>query len=231
MRAEVLRDLQSFLDQYGFPPDKRILEAGCGSRSHVTFNGDSYLVGIDISERQLAENDGLDLKICGDVQCHDLGQSVFDVIICWEVLEHLRSPLSALENFARATKKHGLVILALPNVLSLCGLVTACTPHWFHVLIYRRVFGCKDAGRDGRPPFPTSLKFTVSPRSLRKFADRAGLSVVFSRLYDPMVEHIQRSSRFAYSIYLFLCVVLKIFSLGTLGGTANSGYVLVMRKE
>ena len=48
-----VQDLQVIVDDYTIPERIKILEAGCGSLSHVTFHGDSCIVGIDILEEQL----------------------------------------------------------------------------------------------------------------------------------------------------------------------------------
>ena len=147
MRKEVLRELQTFLDDYPLPEGPDILEAGCGSRSHVIFPSTSRTIGIDISEKQLARNDGLDERICGDIQDYDFTEGSFDIIICWDVLEHLKEPTQALDRFYKAIRPNGLIILGLPNVLSLWGLITKLSPHWSHVWFYRIVFKKKEAGR------------------------------------------------------------------------------------
>jgi predicted SAM-dependent methyltransferase len=42
--------------------------------------------------------------------------SVFDKIVCFEVLEHLDSPISALKEFKRILKDEGEVIVSVPNL-------------------------------------------------------------------------------------------------------------------
>jgi len=74
----------------------RILEAGCGSNSAFTFQKNAYIVGIDISERQLQLNTSLDEKHQGDLQHYSFPPNSFDIIICWNVLEHLQHPESVL---------------------------------------------------------------------------------------------------------------------------------------
>ena len=116
------RELQSVIGR--FFSDGRsfeVLEAGCGSSRHIELGDRARIVGIDISEEQLARNDRLDRKILGDVQTHDFAPECFDLIVCWDVLEHLPEPERALRSFARASKAGGVILLALPNVFSLKG--------------------------------------------------------------------------------------------------------------
>ncbi|MBN1126259.1 MAG: class I SAM-dependent methyltransferase [Sedimentisphaerales bacterium] len=230
MRKKILQDLQIFIDDYSFPQSPSILEAGCGSRSHVTFPSTSRIVGIDISEKQLVRNDALDERICGDIQEHDFPPHSFDVIICWDVLEHLKEPTRALDRFYTAIRPNGLIILGLPNVLSLWGLITKISPHWFHVWFYRTVFKKKEAGLDDNSPFPTFLRWSLSPDSVKRSAQNRGLSVALYREYDPLLESVHKRKKGISFLYVILANLLRLLSLGKLGGTDNSGYLVVFRK-
>src|SRR4029077_10901958 len=110
----------------------RVLEAGCGSRSFIQFGSKAYLAGIDVSKEQLEKNNVLQEKILGDIETFPLPPASFDIIICWDVLEHWPHPERALRNFLYAVRPGGILILAAPVVSSLKGLVTKFTPHWFH---------------------------------------------------------------------------------------------------
>src|SRR5690242_13199146 len=131
----------------------RVLEAGCGSSTHIDLGAASYVAGIDISAQQLARNAVLDQKILGDLETYELPDSDFDVIICWDVLEHLSHPEKALRNFVRTAKDDALIILAVPNLWSVKGLITKLTPYPVHVWAWRLLFKVKNAGRDDNGPF------------------------------------------------------------------------------
>jgi 2-polyprenyl-3-methyl-5-hydroxy-6-metoxy-1,4-benzoquinol methylase len=158
----------------------KVLDAGCGlgSKTYISLPDNVYMVGIDISEKQLLKNTLAREKILGDIQSYDLPPSEFDVIICWWVLEHLQYPDKALKNFLHAAKDDGIIILAVPNVFSIKGLLTKYSPQWVHNWYYRSILGNK-----GYSPFPTYLKFSISPASLRRFAIENNLSIAYSRLY------------------------------------------------
>ena len=106
-----------------------VLEAGCGSATHIRLSDHARIVGIDNSEDQLARNSYVSQKIVGDVQTHEFEEGGFDLIMCWDVLEHLPHSEKALRSFARAAKPGGVIPLVLPNVYSLKGLITKFTPH------------------------------------------------------------------------------------------------------
>lgn len=161
----------------------RVLDAGCGSKSYVRVPKGAYRIGVDVSEEQLSKNTYVHEKILGDIQTCHLPASSFDVVICWWVLEHLPEPNAALTNFRAWLKDGGIVILAVPNVLSLKGLITKFTPHWFHVWVYRALYDYPLAGTSGFPPFRTWLRFSISPPALVRFARKNGLSVAYLHLY------------------------------------------------
>ena len=110
--AEVIT--QNFISQ----KDVRVLEAGCGSYTELKLPSTYKLIGIDISQQQLDRNKILSEKICGDIQTYPLEPQSYDMVISWYVLEHVERPLKALQNFNNASKKNGLIVLALPNIWS-----------------------------------------------------------------------------------------------------------------
>ncbi len=73
-------------------PAPRVLEAGCGSSSRVALPAGRWLVGVDIAPRQLDKNTVLDEKHLGDLQTFSLPGAGFDLILCWDVIEHLPHP-------------------------------------------------------------------------------------------------------------------------------------------
>jgi SAM-dependent methyltransferase len=147
-----------------------VLEAGCGSLSHLRLGPDTYVVGIDISERQLARNSSLHEKILGDLQTYGLPRRTFDLIVCWDVLEHLPRPTLALRKFLDAVSDDGLIVLAFPNVLSLKGIVAKLTPFWVHWMVYRFLYGAERLTTTGHQPFPTYLRLAIRPSVMRQFA-------------------------------------------------------------
>ena len=154
-----------------------VLEAGCGSSSHVLLNDVARTVGIDISEEQLEANKVLEEKILGDIQEYPLPKEEYDVAVCWMVLEHLPRPKDAILNMFHALKPQGLLILGIPNLYSIKGIVTKLTPFWFHERFYKLM---KYKSRH----FPTYLRTAILPRRLMRFAEANGFSVEFCKLEE-----------------------------------------------
>jgi SAM-dependent methyltransferase len=227
MHEEVVK-LQSFLNgQLNRFAEARILEAGCGSASHIRFKENSRIVGIDISEKQLEANKHLHEKILGDIQRHKFPPDAFDVIVCWNVLEHLSEPAAALESFFTSIRKDGIIILALPNLLSIKGLLTKCTPHRLHVLFYKHVKGWKEADSGGKSPFKTYFRYAVTPNALKKFASEKGLNVVYFASYHADLGKRVDAGSFLGLAYRKACRIVKAASLGKIG---ESELIMVFRK-
>jgi SAM-dependent methyltransferase len=166
-------------DALGDIDHARVLEAGCGSAAHVRFPGDAYITGIDIDPHQLERNTACSETILGDIETYDLPASSYDAIVCWYVFEHLNYPDHALVRFARAVKPGGVIVLALPNLMSPKGLITKYSPHWMHIWWRRYVLGRKHAGTPGHGPFPTTLPWTITPERLLRLASSCNLQTAF----------------------------------------------------
>ena len=207
-----------------------VLEAGSGSATHLAFPPDTRLVGIDISERQLERNAALDEKIVGDIQSYDLPTNTFEIVVCWQVLEHLPHPERALVRMVAALKEDGLLVLSLPNVLSLKGLITKLTPHSFHVWVYRRLLGRRDAGKDDTAPFPTFLRLDMRPAGIRRFALENGLGVDHFDAFESYFQtRLRRRLRVQGRVWRFARGLVRAVTFGLLEAE-NTELVVVLRK-
>jgi SAM-dependent methyltransferase len=180
-RAELQDCLDAYLAAFHRP---QVMDAGCGGAMRVRLPADAVLNGIDISAESAARNSTLSNILIGDVQTYPLPKASFDIVICWELLEHVPDPLSALSNLIAATKPEGVIVLAFPNRMSLKGVITRFSPHKLHVWLLRKFWGQKNAGRPGYAPFPTYLALDLAPDNLQKFLERRGIDAVFVRLYE-----------------------------------------------
>ncbi len=108
----------------------------------------------------------------------------FDLVICYNVIEHLADVGAALMGFCESLKQGGLILIGAPNPKSLSGVVTRYSPHWFHVWFYRYVRGDKNAGQPGQAPFPTFFHPLVTLSNLEAFADTHGLEVIYRKEYE-----------------------------------------------
>ena len=208
----------------------KVLEVGCGSRSYISISKNVYVVGIDISEKQLSENAVLDEKILGDIQTYSLPNSEYDLIICWWVLEHLSRPQKALENCLKALKKNGMIIIASPNAFSIKGLVTKFTPQWFHVWTYKYAFGYKEVTKSAdSPPFRTFLKTSIAPKALKSFAVKNSLSIEYFSLYEDFKQKKFRSKYGVNgAVWELTKLTTKLLSLGKIDAESTD-YLIVLK--
>jgi len=106
-----------------FVGDKRVLDAGCGSgygSYHLAHGGARSVLGIDRSEETIAycrehfEYEGLAFQ-AGDALNTELQADAFDVIVAFELFEHLAEPERFLGEMHRLLKPGGVFVLSTPN--------------------------------------------------------------------------------------------------------------------
>lgn len=183
-----LKELQSIVDRTTASKDSlKVLEAGCGSVSNIRLGPNAYIVGLDVSSEQLARNRAVHHKILADLEACELPASEYDVIVCWDVLEHLGQPLGVLRKFFSTIKHDGLIILAFPNVLSLKGLVAKYTPFRFHTLVSQFVYGAR-VGSPGYEVCPTVLRYCIAPNAIARYAARHGCDVPFAVVFESGMQ-------------------------------------------
>jgi len=203
----------------------KLLEAGCGSASHVRFKADVYAVGIDISPQQLEQNSAVREKILGDLQDYPLPKEEFDVVVCWMVLEHLPRPKEAMLNMFGSVKPSGVVIFGFPNLLSLKGIVTKFTPFWFHQLFYRFM---KYKFR----PFPTYLRVAILPKKVRRFAEDHGFSIAFCGIVEGGVAQKVRSRFWLMDVaFRVLNGAVQVITFGKAQSLLLDKCAMVLRKR
>lgn len=228
---EAIEQTNQAVAQYSTPPPLRVLDIGCGDRLRVRIPEPFHLVGIDISPEQLERNIIAHEKILGDIETYPLEANSFDVIVCFDVLEHVPRPERVLVNCAHALKPGGLLVIAVPNPASIKGLLTKCSPHWFHVLAHRYLLGNKNAGKPGHPPFPTTMRWALTPRNLITLCDSLGFEPVFLALMESsQAQLMRRNNRLAAAVYFAAIALFRVLTFGRYdGGLAD--FRAVFRKR
>jgi len=203
----------------------KLLEAGCGSASHIAFKAEVHAVGIDISKEELEMNAVVDERIVGDIQEYPLPKDEFDVVVCWMVLEHLSRPKDALRNLCRTVKPQGLLILGFPNLLSIKGIVTKITPFWFHKLFYHLM-------KYSSHHFPTYFRIAILPKNVMRFAEENGFSVELCKLAEGGVSKRVRN-RFWFMDMAFSAVdsFIRRVSFGKLPSPLLDGCAMILKKR
>ena len=209
----------------------RVLEAGCGSASHLQLDDRMVMTGFDISQKQLDRHPHLAVRIRGDLQSHPLPSRAFDLVVCWDVLEHLPHPSAAVDNLADSVAPGGHLVLKVPNALSPKALVTKLTPYRFHVWFYRRLMGHDRAGQDDVGPFPTCMSMAMRPAALRRRGRRSGLEVVFEGFGEaPAQVRLRRRWAPLAWAWALLRGLLRVASRGRYD-IQDTEYVLVLRRS
>jgi SAM-dependent methyltransferase len=206
----------------------RVLEAGCGSLSRVQLPAQRMLVGVDIEQRQLDRNKDLDERILGDLQTFETPVPGFDLVLCWDVIEHLPEPTKALERLTAALNPGGGLVLAFPNLWSLKGLVTKFTPFFVHALFYRFIVGDKRS-HDEWDQFPTFFRASIAPGKLRAWAVQHGFEVAYDEVYEgPVQSELRKRNRLLDLSFATLGLVSRVLTLGKLD-LGLSDCILVLR--
>jgi len=214
------------------PGPLAIYEAGGGSTSFLPLNvlRRAHVTVVDIDEDQIKNNDYAQETVLGDIQTHRFAPGSFDLIICYNVIEHVPDVEAALSGFCEAIKPNGLILIGAPNPKSLSGVVTKYSPHWFHVFFYRYVRGIKNAGLPGQAPFPTHFHPLVTLPNLEAFARRHGLQVIYRKKYEsPRYPEMRRRKPVLAALVDAAARAMNLFLPGKID-VRHGDYHLILRK-
>jgi len=225
---DALRITQSLVDDIAnATPMLRVLDAGCGTQNYLRFDRKVHVTGIDISAAQLDKNPELSERIVGDLQTYELPATAYDVVVCWDVLEHLKDPRSALIRIANAVAPGGILVVGSPNPSSLKGLVTRLTPYRFHVWVYRRFFNNDRGGN----PFPTYMRPEGGVQCVTAVGAARGLSAEVLVYWESMMQiHLRHRLRVPDGAWNAAKALVRIVSAGRLD-LVRTDFICVMRRD
>ena len=94
-----------------------IYEAGGGSTSFLPLKvlHRAHVTVVDIDEDQIRNNDYAQQAILGDIQTYRFKPNSFDLVICYNVIEHVPDVEAALLNFCESLKPNGMILIGAPN--------------------------------------------------------------------------------------------------------------------
>jgi SAM-dependent methyltransferase len=208
----------------------KVLEAGGGSATSLKDAQHEFsFTTIDISPEQLARNAYAEEKILGDVGSFDYGARRFDLVVCYDLLEHLKQPERAFARLTSVLNPGGLMIIKGPVPQSMQGLVTSLSPHWFHVWFYRWVLKSRTAGQPGYAPFRSEHARGARPDVIRDALRSNGLEEV--RYIEFSTHSVRLRQRYPVLFAGFWLGAKAVSGLTRkrYGGLA-SDFVLVLRR-
>lgn len=112
------RELASVIKNLNPTKDDRILDVGAGAGYYAKFIAENYtpdILCVDISPRMVNNLKSLGLNaVVGDITNLDLGNQMFNKILCLGVLEFCENPSLALKNIIKHLHKEGFILILVP---------------------------------------------------------------------------------------------------------------------
>ena len=198
------RTLIKILNDYGIS-NKNCLDIGPGSGRWINFlkkQKSKNIYAVDISDKVIDINktncDKI-FKLDFEKKKIPLPNNSIDLIICLEVLEHLRQPDHLLKEIMRLLKKDSIAVFSIPNILSFSSrirvvlglLPTAIVSDPTHIKFYRK----KDIIKIFSV-FNIKLRFYSSCFSLNIFNPKSKFKIptisFFSTLDDSLIFTIKK---------------------------------------
>ena len=115
--------LHRYLFTTQFVKNKVVLDLGCGEGygSYIISKVAKRVLGIDIDEKSIKHasskyiRENLEFLQGSATEIPIDGEEIFDVVVCFEVLEHISEHEKMLEEVKRVLKKEGIFIVSTPN--------------------------------------------------------------------------------------------------------------------
>lgn len=109
-------------------PGDRVLDAGSGNLAEQIFRQEILDLGADLTTCDAKANEGVDVE--ADLHALPFPDSSFDMLLCIQVLEHVRYPDVSCSEFHRVLKPGGRVIVTVPQITH--TLTDGHPPHYFN---------------------------------------------------------------------------------------------------
>jgi len=117
-KAASPRPIKLLSDNFGGVRNKAILEIGCatGDLLAALKEGGAIVRGIEYSRyaAEVARERGLDVTV-GTLEDYAASDELFDIIVAFEVIEHVLSPMRFLLKTSSLVRTNGLLLLSTPN--------------------------------------------------------------------------------------------------------------------
>lgn len=135
----------------------RVLDVGCGDGGFLTFMLARGYKSFGYDKSKKIQKYLRDQHIPNYNNLRDIPDHSFDVVTCFDVIEHTTDPQGLIRNIKEKLKRNGILIITTPNAKSFSSLVLG--QKWW-------VFG------------PTAHFVLFSPRSLKLLLTNQGFEVL-----------------------------------------------------
>jgi SAM-dependent methyltransferase len=143
----------------------------------------SYVVGVDVIQAERGQRADADEHRVMDLEQIELDPEEYDVVLCINVLEHVRNPRHVISAIGEGLKPGGVFVAVLPNVVSLKAFFVRLTPHFIHRWFYFRL----NRG-SGDHPAPAVHSLSLRPSAIRSLATTDGWQLQYFRTYEGPVQ-------------------------------------------
>jgi 2-polyprenyl-3-methyl-5-hydroxy-6-metoxy-1,4-benzoquinol methylase len=159
-------------------PGSLLLDAGCGHESRASTDESCRVVGIDLDfDEAMGTPTGIDDFVVGALEHLPFRNEIFDVAMCYEVVEHLEKPHLFFSETNRVLRRGATLVVCTPNRNHYANAIVSLTGHSFHRWFVRAVL------RHSSEVYPTAFRANTE-RRLIAMMRRAGLELAEMRLLD-----------------------------------------------
>lgn len=177
-------------------PGARVLDLGGGRNPAVPTDlrpSGVHYVGLDISADELANAPpgAYDDTVVHDVTQAIPGQGTYDLVVSWQVLEHVVPLAVALENVRDALKPGGALIAQVSGSFAIFSLAARVMPHRVRVAAMVRLLGHRSESK-----FPTRYDHcwaTALDRSLSNWSEHELVLFYRGAAYLSALRPLQRA--------------------------------------
>lgn len=194
-----------------------VLDAGCGKGGFLlNVEKNACGVGLDIKRENIEEAKKVKgLKtffVVGDLQYLPFKNGTFHIILCRDVLEHIKNAEKVIDQFILVLKKRGLILISTTNLLNPAMLSDTLLPSNVSAKIIKKLGG----------PDYYERNFRFSPWSIIKKFRQNNFDVKLAMFGIPTVGNPRTRSLYSSSnvklplIYYFWIVLNKLTNFAQL---------------